>query len=180
MVKNSILAAFFRPRPQAAATPEQESGFRFDETGAVVSEADVEVGAPPEIVFGLLDPSSSANRWANRGDKVEAVDKPNGLYRLFDHRMPDEPFLMQVHDLQPPTVVSMTTTGDGGAPIGAIAQSMSCYRIEPFSGGSRVTLTERATFVDGLSKREKAQHAGMIGDSVKIDLYRLKEEAERA
>jgi hypothetical protein len=43
-----------------------------------------------------------------------------------------------------------------------------------------VTLTERATFVDGLSKREKAQHAGMIGDSVKIDLYRLKEETERA
>lgn len=151
-----------------------------DADGAVVSRGEVAVNAAPEEVYRLLDPSRSGNRWARRGDRIAAVDATNGLYRLFDCRMPDEPFLIQVNEARPFASISTTTLGDGGAPIGAIARSMSRYEIAPAPQGCVVTLVERSIFLDGLSARDVARHASMIGKGVEMDLVRLKSEAEDA
>ena len=168
------MIALLRKAAGAAAPVER------DEDGAVVSRGEIAVGAPPEDVYRLLDPSRGGNRWARRGDRIAAVDAANGLYRLFDSRMPDEPFLVQVNEARPFASISTTTCGDGGAPIGAIARSMSRYEIAPAPQGCVVTLVERSVFVDGLSARDVARHASMIGRGVEMDLARLKSEAEDA
>ena len=41
-----------------------------------------------------------------------------------------------------------------------------------------MTLTERTFFLDALCDRQVKQHAHMMASGVKIDLFRLKEEAE--
>ncbi|MCB2096074.1 MAG: hypothetical protein KDE05_00450 [Parvularculaceae bacterium] len=149
-----------------------------DAEGAVVTTVNATIGASPEIVRRLIDPSGDGHRWGLRGDKVEAVDRARGLYRLTDKRMPDEPFLIQIEAATGPDVVATTVFGDGGAPIGAVVKSSSRYEIAPAPGGSVVTLTERTFFLDALCDRQVKQHAHMMASGVKIDLFRLKEEAE--
>lgn len=151
-----------------------------DADGALVSRAQIAVGAAPEDVYRLLDPSHGGNRWTRRGDRLAAVDAAHGLYRLFDQRMPDEPFLVQVNEARPFASISMTAVGDGGAPFGAMARSMSRYDITPTPEGCVVSLVERSIFLDGLSARDVARHASMMGKGVTKDLARLKEEAEEA
>ncbi|HNR76968.1 MAG TPA: hypothetical protein PKM48_07540 [Parvularculaceae bacterium] len=157
-----------------AAAPAREAD------GAVVTTARAAMAAAPEIVRRLVDPSAEGHRWGLRGDKVEAVDRVRGLYRLTDRRMPDEPFLIQIEAATGPGVVATTVFGDGGAPIGAVVKSSSRYEIAPAPGGSDVTLTERTWFVDGLPDRQLKHHAHMMASGVRIDLFRLKEEAENA
>ncbi len=172
MVVNRLIAALRR----AAGSPAPKMNRPAD--GAVEFSAEIAINAAPVSVYQLLDPSNPQNRWTARGDRVEAVDRSNELYRLCDQRMPDEPFLMQIDKAAPPDAIAITTLGDGGQPIGALARSTSLYAIAPHPAGCAVSLTERVFFIDGLSPRDIGKHAKMMAKAVGIDLERLKDEAE--
>lgn len=161
----------------AAGTP--ADSFISSNDGPGGFYADAEIFAAPDAVFRLLDPTQRENRWALRGDIVEAIDAAHGLYRLTDRRMPDEPFLMQIVESRAPLLIELRTFGDGGQPFGAVEKSSSRYEISSSPQGCVVTLIERPTFVEGLSDRQRKQHARMMARAVETDVRRLKQEAER-
>lgn len=153
---------------------------RRDADGAIINEAVVEIAAPAEAVFALFDPSGAGHRWGQRGDRIETVSREKFLYRLIDQRMPESPFIIRIDATLAPQMISMTVSDEGGALIGAIVKTSSSYQIADTTAGCRVSLVERTHFVGGLPKRELENHAFMLGESVRIDLHRLKEEAEGA
>jgi len=152
--------------------------FRREADGGVEFKAAIIATAAPEIVFGLLDPSSPASRWVRRGDRMDGVDAARGLYRLTDHRLPQEPFLVQVDEASSPTLMAATIVGDGGRLFGAVQKTKSRYSIAPHPDGCEVTLTERTYFLDALTPREFRRHAQLMNKGVQADLARLKSEAE--
>jgi hypothetical protein len=145
-----------------------------------VVSASIDIAATPEAVYRLLDPTGSGHRWGLRGDRIVPVDGARRLFRLIDHRMPDDPFLLQVEDVVLGATVATTTFGEGGQPIGALAKSASRYDIEPAPGGCRVTLRETPTFLEGLSASHRKRHRKMLAQGVATDLEKLKAEAETA
>ena len=169
----SLPAGLFKSAPAG-------DSLRRDADGAVMNEALVEIAAPAEAVFALLDPSGTGHRWGQRGDRIEAVNRENFLYRLIDQRMPESPFIIRIDAALAPQMISMTVSDESGALIGAIVTTSSSYQITDTTDGCRVSLVERTHFVGGLPKRELANHAFMLGEGVRIDLRRLKEEAEQA
>lgn len=180
MFLDRIIAALRRATglsPRALSAPE---ALERDADGAVVFRESAEIAASPETVFRLLDIAGHDHRWSRRGDKVEAIDAGRGLYRLTDKRLPDAPFIVQVTESVQNAVIATVTVGDGGAPIGAVSKSVSRYEIAPAPGGAAATLVERAHFLAGLPEKQLRQHAHMMASGVRIDLFRLKEEAEKA
>lgn len=181
MIIDRILAALRRAASLPTAIFRRESaagGFHKEADGGVEFSFRIVAAAAPEIAYGLLDPSYAGNRWVRRGDRIDAVDAARGLYRLTDHRLPDAPFLIQIDEASPPTLIAATILGDGGQPFGAVQKSKSRYSIAPHPDGCEITLTERTYFLETLSARELNQHAQMMDKGVKIDVARLKDEAE--
>lgn len=157
-----------------------DSDRRESPPSTIVNQARLQIAAPAERVFELLDPSQDGCRWRLRGDRIDVIDSAHGLFRLTDQRLPEAPFLMQVDRMTRPALIEMTIHGDGGAPIGAVAKSNSVYEIELTPGGCTVSLTERTHFVDGMAPRAFRRHSELMAKAVLKDLERLKAEAEEA
>jgi hypothetical protein len=136
------------------------------------------IKAPPQRIFDLLDPASSAHRWRIRRDELSAIDLRSGVYRLNSPSLPGQPILIRVLQRHSPTTISHECSAESGGVLGAALSSQSNYDIEPVGDGARVALTETTRFKAGLSGASLAAHSFLMKLSVRMDLLRLKYEAE--
>ncbi len=145
-------------------------------SGTVTQIAKIRIGAAPPAIFALLDPSAAANRWCLRGQTVEIVAARH--FRLIESPESDRPFSLTVTKSLPPSRMAYRCSPEDGQPIGAVLSSASVYEIAPLGRGASVTLEETTEFISGLTRGSFAFHALAMRNSMRIDLLRLKFEAE--
>ncbi len=150
-----------------------------ERVGGVEQRASIRINAAPHHVHTLIDPAAEFNRWRIRGERIEAIDARAGFFRLFVPGMEDRPFELQVTSSTPAARLAATVHCEDRRPFGAIFSSSGVYDISPTNnGGSSVVLTETTLFLSGLPPFHLARHVLIMKLSMRMDLLRLKYEAE--
>jgi hypothetical protein len=170
------LAAF---PASALAAPFCAGTLGRERAGGLAQASSIDIDASPQTAHALLDPGSSFHRWRLRNERIEAIDARAGRFRYHAPVMEDRPFEIRVTRSTPPTVIETNTFAEDRRPFGAVLSSTGLYEIEPTnSGGCRVKLTETTIFLAGMPPYERARHAIMMLAAIRMDLLRLKYEAE--
>lgn len=144
---------------------------------AIVRTASIQIAAAPATIFSLLDPAGGFNRWSLRGETLTPLE--SGLWRLESAGAPEHPFDLRVMSAAPPDLIEYAARPSSRRPVGAVIESQSRYELTARPDGrTRVALTETTTFVAGMPAREFAFHAALMRLSLRMDLLRLKHEAE--
>ncbi len=161
------------------AAPLFEDSLGRERVGGLPQSTSVRIKAPPPTVHSLLDPTATFNRWRIRNEVMDLVDARSGRYRHITAGMGDRAFEVHVTRSAPPSVIETTCYAEDRRPFGAVFSSSSAYKIEPTdSGGSFVTLMETTIFIAGMPPFHLARHALIMLMSMRMDLLRLKHEAE--
>lgn len=168
------------PAITAARKPFHKGQVRARPPGAPAEHhASIDVKASASTIYQLLDPASPGNRFRRRGFEFTETARDNTRFRAVDPNMPDMAFLFDVTERIHDSAIAIRSRGDGGAPIGVFSQSISRYALSPAANDrTQVEVTETMTFVPGLTIDEMTHHELMMKISARLDLLRLKTEAE--
>jgi len=138
---------------------------------------DVEIDAPVDEVYGLIDWADPRNAKRNTGNKVtQAEDEPD-VFHLVMPAMDEFDFRYHVHQAQSPTNYAFTCTIT--PQCGRMAQSEEVYEFEATGPKScRVSLVNTVTFIEGMTVDDLAEEVMMLSASVQSALQKLKLQAE--
>ena len=137
----------------------------------------VEIGAPADEVYALLDWADERNKWRQMGDSVTALDAEGQRFRLVISFMQDICFDFQVEEAIKPQVYVSTCVPT--PPVGHLERSFEEYRIEPIDDARcAVTYTMTAHFEAGLNKRQAAEVMRTMTVACHNSLAKLKADAE--
>jgi hypothetical protein len=160
-------ATFFRP------TRDLSTG-----EAAVRQTARIRIKATADAVYALLDPAAAHNRWVLRKEQLTPVGVTGRDFRLESPKAPGVSFLIEVKKAAAPfRIVQRCSSADGGV-MGAARGSTSVYELKDADGACETTLTETTEFVVGLPPFLFGFHALLMRFSMRMDLLRLKYEAE--
>jgi uncharacterized protein YndB with AHSA1/START domain len=144
--------------------------------------AEVEIEAPIERVFELLDFGAEGNALRERGFRiVDITDTPQGFQRFtgLDPDMPTIIFTFTVEHYQAPYAIAFKTTFSNQEKLGGLRDSRSVYVLSDLGDGMvRVQQTELARFREELTEDELSMEHSLMGIAIYNDLAKLKLHAE--
>lgn len=164
----------FRRKRETEPTTQREDIHEF--------AAEVEIDAPLDRVFELLDFSSPGNALRERGVDIVDISEPGAPGTLFvgcDPEMADVSFSFAVEHRDAPRSIAFKTVMRSSTPVSGLVDSRSVYRLsEAENGQITVEHRELARFRDDLTDEELATEYAMMGIAIYNDLAKLKLHAE--
>jgi hypothetical protein len=137
----------------------------------------VEIDAPAEEVYALLDWADARNKWRQMGDSVTALDGDGQRFRLVISFMQDVCFDYRVEEAIKPHVYACACVPT--PPVGHLERSFERYRIEPVDDARcAVTYAMTAHFEAGLNARQSTEVMRNMTVACHNALAKLKAEAE--
>ena len=141
-------------------------------------EASLEVAAPADRVYALVDWSDPGNAKRELGNLVEPIANSVEKYLLVLNVLPDHRFEMTVSEARRPHAYAFST--EIAPPIGKLLWSTERYAITPQGEGAcTVSQTVVAKFNDGLTMREVEQELMVMSSACQRALVKLKLHAEQ-
>lgn len=144
----------------------------------IVLKIAIEIEAPAEAVYALLDWGDERNQMVARGNTVRRESTQPEMYRLWYDRAPDLNFLLTVTDAVPARHYAFDALIV--PPVGRRTGSHESYTIEPL-GNERcqVTFVNTVHHQPGLTQQDLAHEVSMSSMAAASGLAKLKLQAEQ-
>ena len=138
----------------------------------------VDVDAPAERVYALIDWADPGNAKRELGNHVEALDPSGTRFLLIMTAMPDLRFEMTVSDADRPRSYAFTT--EITPPIGRLDWSKEHYTVEPVGPDTcKLRQTVTVKFNDGLTMRQAEEELAKMHAACTSAIVKLKVHAEQ-
>ena len=146
--------------------------------GPVGFDFDIEIDAPPERIYALIDFADPANAKRELGHSVTQVSTDPETWKLVINQMPDAAFFNTVTEAKAPTLYAYRCEAEPQQ--GAMVWDVERWTIEPReSAPTLVRLIVEAQFVEDMPFEEHYHHVAMMATGCNNALEKLKLHAEQ-
>ena len=145
--------------------------------GPVTFDFEIEIEAPPETIYPLLDFTDSRHAKKQLGHTVRQIGSDPDKFSLIITQMPEFEHICTITQAEPPHVYALRSVAVPQA--GVLQRSHEQYTLEPRGkGGTLLTLLVEAQFDEPLTMREYSQHVAMMAMGCNNAVEKLKLHAE--
>ncbi|RZV36015.1 MAG: SRPBCC family protein [Sphingomonadaceae bacterium] len=146
--------------------------------GPVTFDFEIDIKAPPEAVYPLIDFADSRYAKKQLGHTVRQIGTDPDKYSLILTPMPEFEHICTITRAEPPHVYALRSVAVPQA--GVLQWSQEQYTLEPYgNNGTLLTLLVEAQFDEPLTMREYSQHIAMMAAGCSTAIKKIKLHAEQ-